>query len=114
MSVLILLSLLAFSGSVSANVDGRKPVDRETIANKNRITKRNISLRQARHFLTSLEFFRRADQVSLLYSALQHAQAVQTALREHCYKKSLPPEIHQAVQLHAPRSADLITFLSRG
>lgn len=106
----MLLSFVAFSGSASANVDSRKSVDRETIVKQNLpVKKRSISFQQARHFLIALEFFKNADQISLLYSAPQYTRASQTILRANNIRKSFPPEIDQALQLHAPRSADLIS-----
>lgn len=109
-SLMMLLSFMAFSMSVSANTDSRKPVNRETIANRNLSgKKRSTSFQQARLFLTSLEFFRNANQVSRLYSVPQHTQKLHVILRIHNAKKSWPPEIHQALKMYAPRSADLIS-----
>jgi 5-bromo-4-chloroindolyl phosphate hydrolysis protein len=108
-SLMMLLSFMVFSVSVSANVDSRKSADRETIANRNlSAKKRSTSLQQARLFLTLLEFFRNADQVSQLYSVPQHTQVLQTILRIYNTKKTWPSEIHQALHVHAPRSADVI------
>jgi hypothetical protein len=109
-SLMMLLSFMAFSVSVSANVDSRKSADRETIVNRNLSNKkRSTSLQQARLFLTSREFFRNADQVSQLYSVSKHTQVLQTILRIYNTKETWPPEIHQALHAHAPRSADLIS-----
>ena len=108
-SVMILLSLLAFSGSTSANIDSRKPATRESIVRRNLTPKRSISLQCARQHLVSTDFFRGLDQTSLGYSLSQYERLLQAGLYEHCNKKSPPPEIQQAIQLHAPRSADLVT-----
>lgn len=109
MSVMILLSLLAFLGSTSANIDSHKPATRETIVRRNLTPKRSISLQCARQHVVFTDFFRSLNQISLLYSLAQHERLLQTVLYEHCNKKSPPPETQQAIQLHAPRSADLVT-----
>jgi hypothetical protein len=114
-ALMMLLSLLPFSRSVSAMVDSRKPVNRETIAKQNLFTKKQtISLRQVLLFLTSREFLKNADRISLAYSVPQHTRGSQTALRIRNIRKLSLPEIHQGLQLHAPRSADLIYYLSNG
>ena len=101
---------MAFSGSVSVTVDTRKPVNRETITKQNLFTKKpTISLRQACFFLTTLEFFKNADRVSLVYSVPQQTKFSQTVLRKRNIRKLSLPEIHQGLQLHAPRSANLIS-----
>lgn len=110
---MILLSLLAFLGSPSANVDSRKPVNRETITQQKLTAKRSIPLHYARQHLASLDFFRGVNQLSLIYSLPQHEIFLRTEF-EHHNKKSRPREIQKVVQLHAPRSADPITASSKG
>jgi hypothetical protein len=112
MSVMILLSLLAFSSSPSANVDSRKPANRETITQRKLTTKRSISLQNARQHLVSFDFFRSMNQISLIYSLPQHERLLRTELYRS--KKFPAPEIQNVIQLHAPRSADPITASSRG
>lgn len=111
-SVLILLSLLAFLGSTSANIDSRKPATRETIVRRNLTHKRSISLQYARQQMVFTDFFRSIDQMSLRYSLPRYERLLQTGLDAHCTKKSPSPEIQQAIQLHAPRSADVLLSLS--
>jgi hypothetical protein len=113
MSVMILLSLLAFLGSNSANADSRKPVNRETITRRNLAAKRSISLQDARQHLASLDFFRGMNHISMIYSLPQHERFLRTEF-ENYNKKSRPPEIQNVIQLHAPRSADPITASFKG
>lgn len=114
MGVMILLSLLVFSGSTSANTDSRKPATRETIIQKKLTAKRSISLQYARQHLVSTDFFRSIDHISLTYSFPQHERLLRIERCGHCRKKSPVPEAYGAIQVHAPRSADPITSSSRG
>ncbi len=106
---MMLLSFLAFSESVSTRINSRKPVDRETIVSRNSIAKRNITLQQARLFLTSLEFFKSLNETSFLYSEQQLAHVMLTEFETYNTRKSSPPEIDQVLKLHAPRRTDLIS-----
>lgn len=109
---MILLSLLAFLGSPSANADSRKPANRETITQRKLTAKRSISLQDARQHLASLDFFRSMNKISLIYSLPQHERFLRTEF-ENYNKKSQPSEIQNVIQLHAPRSAP-INASSRG
>lgn len=106
---MILLSLLTFLGLTSANIDSRKPATRETSVRKKHTAKRSISLQHARQHVVFIDFLQSLHQISLLYSLPQHERLLQTVLYEHCSKKSPPKETQQAIQLHTPRSADLVT-----
>jgi hypothetical protein len=68
MSVIMVLSLLAFSGSISANTGSRKPVTRETSIQKKLAARRSISLQYARQCLVSIDFFRSLDHTSVKHS----------------------------------------------
>lgn len=114
MSVIMVLSLLAFSGSISANTGSRKPATRETIIQKKLTARRSISLRYAGQCLVSIDFFRSLDYISVKHSLSRHDRLLRIERCGHCNKKSPVPEAHEAIHLHTPRSADPITSSFRG
>ncbi len=114
MGVIMLLTLLTFLGSTTANTDSRKPTTREAITSKKHTARRSISLQHAWQRFVSADFFRSMEQISICYSLPQYKRLLQTAYYTHCNKKIPPLEIQMAIQLHAPRSIDPISPSSLG
>lgn len=112
MSMLILLGLLAFSGSASPIMDSRKPANRETIAQRKIIAKRSISFHHARQHIIATDFYREIGFVSLANSILQVDRLSHITLQIRKKEKPNPVKISQSLQLHAPRSADILVNLS--
>lgn len=108
---MILLSVLAFSGSTSAHTDTRKPADNETTSKRNPACKRNVSFHHARQHLIAAEFYRQIGLVNLTNSLLQVDRSSHISLQLREKEKPDPLKISPTLQLHAPRSADdLVTF----
>jgi len=103
---IILLSFVACSGSVAANSDTRKPVDRETIAKRNRTNKRSISFQHARQQLIEADFYREIGLLSLTNSLLQLDRVLHINVQTREKEKPDRVKISQTMQLHLPRSAD--------
>src|SRR5687768_15619364 len=71
MSVMILLSLLAFLGSASPITDNRKPANREIIGNRKIIAKRSVSFHHALQELIKTDFFSKNVFLGLINFRLQ-------------------------------------------
>ncbi len=110
MSVMILLSILAFSGSISANTDTRKPAERETTSKRNPAHKRSISFQHARQQLFAADFFHKNEVVSLTHALLQVARLSQLCLQLHEKEEPDPVKISLTLHAHPPRSADLLNL----
>lgn len=110
--IVILISLVAFSGSVSANTDTRKTVNRETLAKRTHRGKKSISLQQARQQLVTADFIREVNLLAVIYSLPQLARLVRLRLCEQGKFKPDRSKIHSVLHLHAPRSADVLVNLS--